>query len=274
LIDLHCHLLPGIDDGAKDLDETLRMAQLAVADGILTTCCTPHIYPGLYENAGPDIQRRVNSLQLILADRQIPLTLSYGADAHLVPDFIAGLASKRIPTLAGSRYMLLEPPHHVRPPRFVESVFEVIAAGYVPVITHPERLTWAKQHFDDFLAIARSGGWLQVTGAALTGSFGRGVATLARQFVAEGWCDVLASDGHSATQRRPVLAEAYAMAQQLLGPEEARRLVIDRPQAVLANRPPDAVPRPPAHTMMTIAQQGKIQGYIRQLTVGARRFLR
>lgn len=274
LIDLHCHLLPGIDDGAQNLDESLRMAIIAAADGITTICCTPHIYPGLYENTGPDIRRRVQALQLILADRKIKLDLSYGADAHLVPELIAGIQTMRVPTIGGSRYLLLEPPHHVRPPRFVESVFEVIAAGFVPIITHPERLTWAEQHLDDFFAISRSGGWLQVTGAALTGSFGRRVANLATRFVAEGWCDVLASDGHSPNQRRPVLADAVLRARCLVGDEEARRLVIDRPRAVLDNLPPDAVPRPPALSGGYVSASGQIQSYITGLAAATRRILR
>jgi len=274
LIDLHCHLLPGIDDGAQNLEESLRMASIAAADGITTLCCTPHIYPGLYENTGPDILRRVQALQLILTDRKITLDLSYGADAHLVPELMSGIQTRRVPTIAGSRYLLLEPPHHVRPPRFVESVFDVIAAGYVPIITHPERLTWAEQHLDDFFAISRSGGWLQITGAALTGSFGRRVANLATRFVAEGWCDVLASDGHSPTQRRPVLADALQHAQRLVGVEEARRLVLDRPRAVLDNLPPDAVPRPPASSAIRDTSHGKIRGYITRLAASTRSALR
>ncbi|MBS0314505.1 MAG: capsular biosynthesis protein [Burkholderiales bacterium] len=262
VIDLHCHLLPGIDDGAKDLDESLQMARIAVADGIKTTFCTPHIYPGLFENTGPDIRQRVRSLQLILRDRGIELTLGVGADAHLVPEFVGGLACKRIPSLNDSQYVLVEPPHHVRPPRFVESVFEITAAGYVPIITHPERLTWAGQHFEDFLSIARSGGWLQVTGAALLGNFGKTAANLARKFVTEGWCDVLASDGHSASRRRPVLSEAFALAQTLLGGEEARRLVFDRPAAVLANATPASLIRPPAHALAHVGEQGKIRRFL------------
>src|SRR4249919_2472119 len=103
MLDLHCHILPGIDDGAVDLEMALQMARIAAADGITTIACTPHIYPGVYDNNA------------------------------------TGIRNGRIPTLAASRYLLLEPPHHVAPPRFEDLVFEVMTAGYVPVITHPER---------------------------------------------------------------------------------------------------------------------------------------
>ena len=264
MIDIHCHLLPGIDDGAQTLPSSLEMARIAVADGITTTFCTPHIYPGLYENHGPDIRRRVDDLQEILRDAGIALELSFGADTHLVPEVREGLRTGRIPTLGGSRYLLLEPSHHVRPPRFKESVFEIIGAGYVPVITHPERLTWAGQHKSDFTELSRSGAWLQVTGGALLGRFGKNAKLLAEYFVAEGWTDVLASDGHTTGRRAPVLAEAHYRAEQLVGKIEASRLVNDRPRAIIDNISPTLVTRPPAFSAPPPADTGKIRSWVTQ----------
>ncbi|MDS4069917.1 MAG: CpsB/CapC family capsule biosynthesis tyrosine phosphatase, partial [Candidatus Competibacter sp.] len=125
MIDLHCHLLPGIDDGAPDLAISLAMARIAAADGIEVVACTPHIYPGLYENNGPAIRRAVSELQAHLDEAAIPLRLTYGADTHIAPDLVAGLREGRVPSLHGSRYFLLEPPHHVAPPRLEETVFNL-----------------------------------------------------------------------------------------------------------------------------------------------------
>jgi protein-tyrosine phosphatase len=241
-------MLPGIDDGAQTLAVSLEMARMAADDGITTTFCTPHIYPGLYENKGPDIKRRVEHLQLILRDKGIPLMLNFGADAHLVPELLEGVSSGRVPTLAASRYLLLEPPHHVRPPGFTDSVFRVITAGYTPVITHPERLSWYGAHVEDFLSLARSGAWLQVTGGALIGRFGPVAQRHAEHLVADGWCDVLASDGHTITRRAPVLSAARARAAELVGSDEANAMTLDRPQLVLNYKSALSVPRPPAHT--------------------------
>jgi hypothetical protein len=93
MIDLHCHLLPGIDDGSRDEATSLEMARIAVADGIHTTACTPHIYPGLYENDAAGIKLRVAALQRRLFDEGIALKLTLGADAHLTPR-IAGAAAR------------------------------------------------------------------------------------------------------------------------------------------------------------------------------------
>lgn len=266
MIDVHCHLLPGIDDGAPSLATSLEMARIAASDGIHTIFCTPHIYPGLYENTGPDIRHRVEQLQLILNDKGIGLNLSHGADVHLVPEVHEGLRTGRIPTLGGGRYLLLEPSHHVRPPRFKESVFELIGAGYVPVITHPERLTWVEQHFSDFSELSRSGAWMQITGGALIGRFGPRVRRIAERFLGDGWADVLASDGHTTGQRAPVLSEAHARAAELVGSEEADRLVSGRPGAIVGNASPDQVIRPPALHAPTKGNAGKIRNWFMKRT--------
>ena len=262
MIDLHCHLLPGIDDGPKDLATTLTMARIAVDDGIETIFCTPHIYPGLYDNAQADIVRRVDALRASLQVENIPLKLNYGADTHLVPEVTEGLKSGRIPTLGGSRYLLLEPSHNVRPPRFTESVFSLIGAGYVPVITHPERLTWAGDHMQDFFTLAKAGAWMQITGGALLGRFGPSVQRLADRFVGDGWTAVLASDAHTTNRRAPQLAEAVRRASALVGKDEALRMVVDRPQLVIDDAPPDAALLPPALCNRTSATTGKIRGQV------------
>lgn len=132
MIDLHCHLLPGIDDGAPDLETSLEMARIAFADGIRTLACTPHIYPGVYENTGDGIRQAVAALQKALDEAEIALKLVVGADIHVDPDLLLKLRGGEAPTLGGTRYFLLEPPHHVALPRIADFVFNLVAAGYTP----------------------------------------------------------------------------------------------------------------------------------------------
>jgi protein-tyrosine phosphatase len=238
MIDLHSHILPGIDDGAKTLDVSLAMARLAVADGIHTMACTPHIYPGMYMNDGPGILGAIASLQAALDAHAIPLKLVAGADVHLVPGLLEGLRSGQVPTLHGSRYFLLEPSHTTPPPRFEDSVFNLIASGYTPIITHPERLTWVEDHYDVFLRLIEQGAWIQITAAALTGTFGPRAKHWGLRFLSEGHTHIIASDAHSAGRRVPRMSEARDIAKNLLGEAEAQLLVLGRPQAVLDNRPP------------------------------------
>jgi protein-tyrosine phosphatase len=255
MIDLHCHILPGIDDGAKTLDMSLEMARIAVADGITTLACTPHIYPGMYMNDGPGIAAARDALQAELNRAGIALQLVVGADVHLVPGLLDGLKSGRIPTLNGSRYLLLEPSHTTPPPRFEESVFNLIASGYTPVITHPERLTWVEGHFSMFGRLIQQGAWMQVTAGALTGVFGPRAKYWGERFVGEGMTHVLATDAHSTGRRLPRLSDGLAVVARLVGDVEARRMVLDRPQSILENLPP-----PPLEPVARVASPPSLLG--------------
>jgi len=242
MIDLHCHLLPGIDDGAPDLATSLQMARIAAADGITVTACTPHIFPGLYENTGSAIRQAVMELQTQLAEADIPLQLTHGADTHLTLDLVALLRDGRVPSLHDSRYFLLEPPHHVAPPRLAETVFNLLTAGYVPVITHPERLSWIEDRYELFVELARKGAWLQVTAGSLTGRFGPSARYWGERLLDEGWVHILATDSHGIDRRPPLLAEGQQAAERWVGAEEARHLVETRPQGILNNEMPERLP--------------------------------
>lgn len=239
MIDLHSHILPGIDDGAPTLAVSLEMARIAVADGIHTMACTPHIYPGMYMNDGPGIEQARAVLQAELDRAGIALRLVTGADVHLVPGLLPQIRAGQVPTLNGSRYLLLEPSHTVAPPRFEDTVFNLVASGYTPVITHPERLTWVEDHYPVFRRLVQQGAWMQVTAGALTGVFGKRARYWGERFLAEGLTHVLATDAHSAGRRLPRLSEGLAVARRLLGEDEARKLVLDRPQAIIDDAPPE-----------------------------------
>ena len=242
MLDLHHHLLPAIDDGATDLAMALEMARMAAADGITTVACTPHIYPGLYDNTRDGIVAAIAALQAQLDQEGIALRLVEGADVHLDLGLLEGIRGGRIPTLAGSRYLLLEPPHHVAPPNFEGVVFELMAAGIIPVITHPERLAWVEDHYDLFVRLARRGAWMQVTAGALTGRFGRRVKYWGERFVDEGHCMLLATDAHHPQRRPPLLAEAREAVAARLGAAEAGHMVQTRPAGIVSDLPPQALP--------------------------------
>ncbi|MDB5941684.1 MAG: Tyrosine-protein phosphatase YwqE [Ramlibacter sp.] len=246
MIDLHSHILPGIDDGSKSLEMSLAMARIAVDDGITLMACTPHIYPGLYMNDTDGITAARDQLQTALDEHGIALKLTTGADVHLVPGLLERMRAGDVPCLHNTRYLLLEPSHHVAPPRFAESVFQLVAAGYVPVITHPERLTWVEDNFQVFVDLTRQGAWMQVTAGALTGLFGPRAKYWGERFIGEGLTHILATDAHSSGRRVPVMSEARVIAQRLLGKDEAALLVEGRQTALLDDLPPSKVAPLPA----------------------------
>ena len=145
MIDLHSHILPGVDDGARDLADALEIGRMAVDNGIQVMACTPHFMPGVYDNESNDIRRRVENLNGEFIAAGIDLALVEGSDAHVRPDFVQCLRDKSLLTLDGSRYVLFEPPHNIMPPRLAELLHNIQMAGYVPILTHPERLRWIEQ---------------------------------------------------------------------------------------------------------------------------------
>ena len=255
MIDLHCHLLPNRDDGPKSFTMALAMARLALADGITTTACTPHIYQGLYDNDRAGILRGVDELAARLREADILLHLTHGADIQIIPDLVPGLQAGRLASLNDSRYFLFEPPHHIVPQTFARLIFECLAAGYVPVITHPERLIWLDEaYYEWFVDAAVDGAWLQVTADAVTGRFGSRAQYWAERFLSDGLVHVLASDAHDDVHRPPRLGDGRRAAERWVGAAEAERMVVLRPQAILANLDPRTVPPPPA------LAEGKVEG--------------
>jgi protein-tyrosine phosphatase len=244
MIDLHCHMLPGIDDGAADLEVALEMARLAVADGITVTACTPHIMPGVYGNTGPQIRAAIAEFTRALETAGIPLKLTSGADVHLATDLVAGLRNGQVLTLNDSRYFLFEPPHHVMPPRLEHAVFDVMTAGFQPVLTHPERLTWIEEHYDVMEHMAHAGVWMQITCGSVTGRFGRRPQYWADRMIDEGLVHILATDAHNLRNRSPSMAKSRDLVAARLGEEEAHNMVVVRPQGILDNVAPDQLPPP------------------------------
>ena len=241
MIDLHCHLLPGVDDGAANMAVSLEMARIAVADGISTVVCTPHILPTVYDNSGPNIRVAVSRLKTALTEAGIPLSVLPGADVHIAPDLIEGLSGGRVLTLADSRYLLLEPPHHVLPPGLRDCVFGLMTAGYTPILTHPERLAWIGHHFDVIQQLASSGTLMQITAGSLTGRFGRRARHWSERMLDEGLVDLLATDAHDTGGRAPRLSEAVAVVMERCGEEQASQMVWTLPRAILDNLDPPAL---------------------------------
>lgn len=244
MIDLHCHILPGIDDGAPDVQVSLAMAHAYLRQGVTHVACTPHILPGLYHNTGPQIRAAVTALQERLDSEGLPLRLLTGADNHVVPDFANALRSGHLLTLGDTRYVLVEPPHHVAPPQLDVMFFNVLVAGYVPILTHPERLTWIEHRYSLMQQLASRGVWMQITCGSLAGRFGRRARYWAERMLDEGLVHILATDAHDPIRRPPDLVEGRDHAARRVGDREAEHLVSTRPFGIVNDISPAELPLP------------------------------
>jgi protein-tyrosine phosphatase len=255
MIDLHCHILHGIDDGASDLSVSLAMARMFVADGVSIVACTPHILPGLYHNTGPQIRSAIEALKFELAGADIPLRLVTGADVHITPQFVQGLQDGTLLALADSRYVLVEPPHHVAPVRLDQMFFDLLVAGYVPILTHPERLKWIDAHYPLVQRLAASGVWMQITAGSLAGTFGRSAQYWSERMLDEGIVHLLATDAHDTSRRPPDLGRGRALAAKRVGDVEAEHMVLTRPRGVVQNVDPTTLQAPAISAAVYMQQE-------------------
>lgn len=229
------------------------MARLAVADGITIQACTPHIFPGVYNNTGADIRHRVEQLQLALDEASIPLHLVAGADVHIAPNLVQKLRTGEALSLYDSRYVLLETPHHVLPPRTEDTFFELMSAGFVPILTHPERMSWIDRHYDLVRRLVQAGAWMQLTAGALLGNFGSKPKYWSERMLDEGLFHIIATDAHDVERRPPRLRDAFEVLCRRVGDAEALNLVSHRPYGILENQPTSAFPAPPESTTMAVS---------------------
>ena len=232
MIDLHCHLLPGIDDGPATIEEALEMARIAVANGITESHVTPHLHPGRWENDRLRIAAAVGAYRVSLAQAGIPLELGYAAEVRLDYEILPLIEAGRVPflgTLDGFQVMLLEFPHSHVPVGADKFVAWLLARDIRPMIAHPERNKDLMRDPGKLEPFVREGCLLQVTADAVTGGFGELCAQRAREFLERGWVTVLASDAHDTTDRPPRMAPGRDAAAKIVGEEEARRLTHGTP---------------------------------------------
>lgn len=221
MIDLHCHILPGLDDGAQTLEDALEMVRIAVADGITDIVATPHTQDGIYRNHRDVVLGAVERFQHILNEEGLPLTIHPGSEVHIHADFIESVLSSCDLTINdGGKYVLLELPVQSIPRFAEELLYELQVEGITPIIAHPERNNLLREDPNILAEWVRDGAIAQVTAGSLLGQMGERSKATAEYMVKHNLVHVVASDAHNAGRRRPNLREAYRRIGELTSPEE------------------------------------------------------
>jgi protein-tyrosine phosphatase len=239
MIDVHSHILPGIDDGAGSMEEALKMARLAVADGIRVMVATPHLFKRKSVDLAALNEKRFILEQIgIFKDRlaaeEINLEILPGCDVPLNVEALRLLEEDRVLTVNdGKRYLLLELPDFSMPLALEDICFHLQCQGITPIITHPERQPLIQQKPDRLRRLVDLGCLAQLTAGSLTGGFGRQVARFSRQLVKKGYIHLLASDAHNAQGRPPILSKAVNELTRLIGPEGAEAMVTQIPEMII-----------------------------------------
>ena len=233
-VDIHCHLLPGIDDGAASWDESLGMARLAVADGISTVVVTPHQLGNYGQTQGETIRSKCRQLQELLNRHEVGLRVLPGADVRIEPEMIQLIRAGEVLTLADRRqYVLLELPHELYLP--LDGLLrELAAAGLVGILSHPERNAGILDHPRIVESLVDAGCLMQVTTGSLLGAFGPYVKDFSEWLVRDQLAHFVATDAHGLKSRRPLLKRAYDRVLGLAGDEAALELCCGNPARVVA----------------------------------------
>ena len=237
MIDLHCHFLPGIDDGARDLAEALAMARHAVASGITHSVLTPHQHYGRYENDALSIAIAFKLFQQSLADEAIPLQIGYAAEVRIVPEIVSWVEQGLIPFLGrkGDKdLLLLELPHSHIPAGTQNMVSWLVAHNIVPVIAHPERNKEVMGDAKKIIPLYNLGCLFQLTAGAVAGQFGEPSRQTAEQLLKGGYVTLLATDAHNLKHRPPELEPGRRAAERIVGESASWDLVKANPEAIAA----------------------------------------
>lgn len=238
MIDLHCHILPGIDDGARSFEESVLMCRLAADDGCTGMVATPHQRRGEWWNAD---REHLAALADELQDKVAPGFRVYlGGEVHVDSELLTEV--EKLPgggllPLAGSRYLLIEFDSAGTPREAIHLVHELVVAGWRPILAHPEFIPWLAADPELVGRLVELGATIQVTAMSVTGDFGRRSQSDSLVLLDAGLVHFLASDSHGVRRRPPGLRRAAYLVAERLGEETARRLTVDNPQAVVENRP-------------------------------------
>lgn len=233
MIDLHCHILPGIDDGPRNEEESVRMAEMAEKDGITHIVATPHfLWNGTLDHEM--IGDSLVSFRARVLEKDIRVKLLAGADIKLTYEAMKRIEKGDLPTIDGSRYFLLELPDPV-PPNVDNFLFSAGMKGYKAIITHPERNKSLQSSPEKMDKLRASGALFQLTAMSITGEFGSQVEAFSRFLLKKGFVDFVASDAHDSVRRKPLLSKAYGEVLRSFREKAANRIFFANPEAVLAN---------------------------------------
>lgn len=235
MIDIHCHILPGLDDGAGNMSDAIEMAQLAVSSGIKGIIATPHCnIPGSFHNYwGLALEEDIRNFKRELKSRNIELSVYHGQEVFLASGFLEMLHQGKLITLNESRYMLVEFDMNERADVAYRKLQQILAEGCIPIVAHPERYGFVNEQSEAVYRMKDLGALFQVNRGSIKGAFGRTVMKKAMEILSSYQADFIATDAHSQYSRTPYLADVHEFISEEISHEYGDVLVNVNPRKVL-----------------------------------------
>ena len=232
MIDLHSHILPCLDDGARNMDEALEMCRIAETDGIHTIIASPHCGNGVYNNDEKTILPVLESIKEAVREKGIYVKIIPSVEIHINPEIVT-FFKQNSRLLLGGRYVFLELPSQSIPLYTGEFLFKMKLKGFIPIITHPERNTIIQSDTSVLKKWVEGGTIVQVTAMSLTGEFGEKVRKVSLKMVQSGLVHFIATDAHSPNRRKPILSKGRKVLEEILDSNQAKAMVEDIPRKIL-----------------------------------------
>ena len=232
-IDIHCHLLPGLDDGPSGFETAASMLEMAAADGIAHIFTTPHFQPGGGAYSTNSKEKIISALSSFQSRLNTGVNLYYGSDVRISYDITSRIENGEAATLGGTEFFLLELTDHVLVPNVEGLVFNMRKRGLMPIITHPERYAYFLKDMAPLRLMRENGAMVQITALSVTGGFGRSARKLCMGMLEEGMVDFVATDAHNTKGRPPVLSAAYNEIKKEFGDKAAGKIFFENPKMIL-----------------------------------------
>lgn len=238
MYDIHSHIIYGVDDGAQNIEEAVKMVEYAVTHGTKGLVATPHTnVPGSFENLwGPELLEKVKTLRTVLKENYIDVQIFCGQEIFCTSYAIELLKSGKVITLNNSRYPLVEFDFYEDSDSVYTKLERIISEGYIPVVAHPERYAFVTEEGDAAIRLKKLGCVLQINKGSLTGKFGENAFYAARRLIEERLADVIASDSHSPYVRTPNMKNVHELVSEEYSQNYADILLDINPKRILQDR--------------------------------------
>lgn len=236
MIDIHCHILPYIDDGAESMEEAIKMARIAYSEGITNIVATPHYIEDVGYPSYDEISQRVEKIKIAIKSEGIGVEIIQGSEAYITWNLPLSIKNRDIPTINNTQYLLVEFPMFNMPIYSEDVIYKLKLMGITPIIAHPERYRYVMENPNILIKYIDIGALCQINSGSITGKFGKKIMKISKTLLSHDMVHFVASDGHSSGARAPILRSAYQKVRDIYGEKKSEKLFKINPQRIITGK--------------------------------------
>lgn len=236
MIDIHCHILPNVDDGSESLEESITMAKIAESEGITKIVNTSHCHFDFKYKKGNELKLELEKFNQALKEENINIEVLLGNELYYTSDLIERFDELDFFSMNNSKYILMEFSPINFPKNIEDVIYEIKIRGYIPIIAHAERYKQVQEDVNIVLDCIKEGALIQVNASSILGKNGEKAEDTSKKLLDNNMVHFVATDAHSSNRRRPLIKDSYNYILKNYGKEVSEKLFIENPTAVIENR--------------------------------------